>query len=83
MSMAAAIISASAADLVFAQMSQLSWKCSRSRPRCCRSYRNSWGMENHRIGLRSPRPRAPTMRASVGVISGRSATSRPPLSVKL
>ena len=40
-------------------------------------------MENHRIGFLSPLARAATIRASVGVISGRSATSRPPLSVKL
>ena len=40
-------------------------------------------MENQRIGFRSPLARAATMRARVGVISGRSATSRPPLSVKL
>ncbi len=40
-------------------------------------------MENHFTGLRIPPMRAPTMRARVGVISGRSATSRPPLSVKL
>src|SRR4030095_2100482 len=33
------------------------------------------------MGLGRPAPRAPIMRASVGVISGRSATSRPPLSV--
>ena len=33
------------------------------------------------MGLGRPAPRAPIMRARVGVISGRSATSRPPLSV--
>jgi hypothetical protein len=40
-------------------------------------------MENHRMGFFRPLARAATMRASVGVISGRRATSRPPLSVKL
>ena len=40
-------------------------------------------MLNHLIGrLRLP-AFAPTMRQTVGVISGRSATSRPPLSTKL
>jgi hypothetical protein len=41
------------------------------------------GNENHLIGFRIPPARAPTIRASVGVISGRIATSRPPLSWKL
>ena len=40
-------------------------------------------MENQRIGFLRPFARAATIRASVGVISGRSETSRPPLSVKL
>jgi hypothetical protein len=40
-------------------------------------------MLNQRTGLRSAFARAATMRATVGVISGRSATSRPPLSTKL
>jgi len=40
-------------------------------------------MANQRMGLRSPLARAATMRASVGVISGRSDTCRSPLSVKL
>ena len=40
-------------------------------------------MENHRIGFLSPLARAATILASVGVISGRNDTSRPPLSVKL
>src|SRR5207249_7781354 len=43
MSTAAAISSASANGDASPMMSMLSWKCSRSRPRCCRSYRNSWG----------------------------------------
>ena len=37
MSMAAAMISASAAGPGSPMMSMFSWKCSRSRPRCCRS----------------------------------------------
>src|SRR2546426_7556507 len=37
-------------------------------------------MANQRIGFLSAWACAPTMRASVGVISGRSATLRPPLS---
>ncbi len=39
-------------------------------------------MLNQRIGFFSALTCCATMRASVGVISGRSATSRPPLSVK-
>ena len=39
-------------------------------------------MLNHLIGRLSAPARAPTRRQTVGVISGRSATSRPPLSVK-
>jgi hypothetical protein len=40
-------------------------------------------MENQRMGFFSAPARAATIRASVGVISGRSETARPPLSVKL
>ena len=64
-------------------MSTFSWKCSRSRPRCCRSYRKSWGTLNQRMGFGSERLRSARMRASEGVISGRSETSRSPLSTKL
>ncbi len=40
-------------------------------------------MLNHLIGRLRELARAPTSRQTVGVISGRNATSRPPLSVKL
>jgi hypothetical protein len=40
-------------------------------------------MANQRIGFRRPFARAATMRASVGVISGRNDTCRSPLSMKL
>jgi hypothetical protein len=40
-------------------------------------------MENQRTGFRRAFARAATIRATVGVISGRSATSRSPLSTKL
>ena len=39
-------------------------------------------MEYHRIGFLKSDAFAATMRASVGVISGRRATDRPPLSSK-
>ena len=83
MSMATQSSSASASTLGSPTMSTFSWKCSRSRPRCARSYRKSCGSENQRTGLGSAFARAATMRAKVGVISGLSATWRPPLSSKL
>jgi len=73
--------SASATSLASPTMSTFSWKCSRNRPRCDRSYRNSCGIENQRSGFRSALALAPTIRANVGVISGRNATWRSPLSL--
>jgi hypothetical protein len=64
-------------------MSTLSWKCSRRRPRCCPlvaeelRHREPAHRLAQRVGARA------TIRANVGVISGRSATSRPPLSVEV
>ena len=82
-SIATARSSASAATDASPMMSTFSWKCSRSLPFCWRSYRNNCGTENQRIGFRIAFAFAATMRASVGVISGRRATSRSPLSVKV
>ena len=81
-SIATARISASAAKPASPIRSTFHWKCSFSRPRCCRSYRNSCGRLNQRIGLLIPLLLAPRMRASDGVISGLRDTSRSPLSVK-
>ena len=52
-------------------------------PFCGASYRNNCGIANHFTGFRYARSTDATIRATVGVISGRNATSRPPLSVKL
>ncbi len=82
-SMQRATNSISAATAVSPTMSQLSWKCSRRRPRCCFSWRKNRPMENHLRGFLNSRSCAAITRASVGVSSGRSATSRSPLSVKL
>src|SRR3546814_20917839 len=45
-----------------------------------RSYRQHCGIENHLIGVWSAPPRPAIIRASDGVISGRSASFRPLLS---
>mmetsp|Transcript_7051 Transcript_7051/g.20547 ORF Transcript_7051/g.20547 Transcript_7051/m.20547 type:complete len:200 (-) Transcript_7051:232-831(-) len=65
------------------QMSMFHWKCSRRRPRVVRSYRQHCGIENHLMVVGSALRRPSTIRASDGVISGRSVTRRPPLSSKL
>ena len=81
-SIATARISASAATPASPIRSTFHWKCSFSRPRCCRSYRNSCGRLNQRIGLLIPLLLAPRIRASDGVISGLKDTCRSPLSIK-
>ena len=83
MSMQSATSSISAARSDSPMMSQFNWKCSRRRPRCCFSYRKNCPIENHLSGFLNSRSCAAITRASVGVSSGRSATSRSPLSVKL
>ena len=63
-------------------MSTFHCENSRSRPRCGRSARQKLGVANHLIGLGSALAFAATIRASVGVNSGRIASSRPPRSSK-
>ena len=82
-SFARRIISISADTSSTPKMSQLSCQCSRSRPRCIRSYRKRFGIEYQRTGKVSSRRLPAIMRATVGVISGRRVTSRSPRSVKV
>jgi len=76
-------ISMSAFGLSEPKMSTLICQCSRVRPRWGRSYRWQLALQYRRTGnCRAPAFPA-IMRATEGVISGRSAGRRPPRSVSV
>ena len=65
------------------KMSTLICQCSRSRPRCGRSYRWQLTLQYHRAGKVSSFAWPAIILATDGVISGRSASRRPPRSVSV
>ena len=83
MSWTSSKISISQLALSEPKMSALICQCSRTRPRCGASYRWQFGWLYQRTGNDSDFALPAIIRATDGVISGRSASRRPPLSVSV